>query len=215
MRVTFPFEITKFFDTKIDIETGKREIILKKNYAFAVEENFKAIKKYFNELIDTDNIIPQGLDASIVIKTGSIGSLQIEDESITPEKLSFDIMSSDWSDWTPDYGVAGGAMTFTNVNTFVAKYCKLGGIVFFTIHFSGTTGGNPAPYLRFTLPIVGVDSKFGGACRNLDIGNNSRVGVWYNAPINGNNRIVVAHGDSSDWTLGLSRGAIIQGFYRV
>lgn len=83
MRVTFPFEITKFFDTKVNIETGKREIIFKNNYAFAIEENFKAIKKYFNELINTENIIPAGLNANIVIEPGSFNAnILIESASI-------------------------------------------------------------------------------------------------------------------------------------
>jgi len=46
MRHLYPYEITKLYDTKINPKTGKKEIVLKKDYAYAIDQNFKAIQKH-------------------------------------------------------------------------------------------------------------------------------------------------------------------------
>lgn len=48
MKLKLPFEITKLFDIKLNPETGEKEISLKREYAYPIEENFKAIKKNIN-----------------------------------------------------------------------------------------------------------------------------------------------------------------------
>lgn len=217
MRVTFPFEITKFFDTKIDIETGKREIILKKNYAFAVEENFKAIKKYFNDLINTDNIIPQGLNANIVIEPFSfnadelvepytIGSLLFKEGAIQ-EALGI----TPWTNWTPTYSATGG-MTYTGVTSVVAKYFVIGKVCFFVLMCIGTTGGSSSDAIQVTLPIATKEdaTHVGGGCHIHD---SVRMSGSYYTDLT--TRIRVFRYNSSNWNIGSNKRIHINGFYEI
>jgi hypothetical protein len=56
IKITLPYEIIKLFDTEIDPITGEKEISFKRNYAFSIDENFKTIIKYFNDLISGTNL---------------------------------------------------------------------------------------------------------------------------------------------------------------
>jgi len=95
MKTVLPYEITKLFE--IDKETGL--VDTSKNYAMGIEENFKTIIKYFNDLISGTNIkldqysgdyieVKDGQETPITrVKIGKIGTeideygLAIYDES--------------------------------------------------------------------------------------------------------------------------------------
>ena len=72
MKAVLPYEITKLFE--IDKETGL--IDTTRNYAHAIDENFKIIIKYLNDLITGINII-----------NGSIDTSELADSSVTSDKI--------------------------------------------------------------------------------------------------------------------------------
>jgi len=72
LKVTIPHEIIKLFE--INKETGL--IDDSKNYASNIDENFKIIVKYLNDLISGANIID-----------GSVSGLKLEDLTVTNAKI--------------------------------------------------------------------------------------------------------------------------------
>lgn len=72
--------------------------------------------------------------------------------------------------YTPTYG-AGGAMTYTTVNTFTFQFCIHGQTVHVIPYFLGTTGGVANGVITFTVPVnFATSTQQGSATRCLNTG---------------------------------------------
>lgn len=122
-----------------------------------------------------------------------------------------EVANTAWTDWTPTYS-AGGSMTFGTITTNHAKYIQVGKIVFFTIYFTGTTGGSADPAINFSLPVAakaGVQSNFAAAI--LDGG--TALGGRANQSGSGSSTVNCVRYDGANFGLGSGRGALVSGCY--
>lgn len=110
--------------------------------------------------------------------------------------------------WTPTYG-ASGSMTFTSVSTAVARYIRIGKLIWFYLDATGTTGGVASTDLTHTLPIASLGTGFVScSCAVSDsniISGTNRIGSVGN----------IRKYDSSNWGLGAGRQIITSGFYEA
>lgn len=122
---------------------------------------------------------------------------------------------SDWADWTPTYTVNGDG-SWGSVTTRLAKYTRVGNIVYFIWSGLGTMSGNTTGRQIFiTLPIVSnvtTIDYFGGACL-INFGSSTRsVGVWFNAD---GAKIYLQNSDNAIFANAANTGGQIEGFYQV
>lgn len=117
-----------------------------------------------------------------------------------------------WSTWTPTF-TASGSMTFA-ATASVARYTRIGKIVYFQITASGTTGGTASTAVRFTLPVTpalsATANSIGGGCWVTDTNTASGYWGWNTAGY-----IQVFKYDLSNFGLGASRAFSLCGFYEV
>lgn len=187
MKLKLPFEITKFFDTKLNPETGKKEISLKRDYAYPIEENFKAIKKYFNNLIDIDNF-----------KSGELTAW------------------TNWTPSYNGTGDMTLSNIFTNIARyckidkmvfFVISTCfDIEGVASWGVKFT-------VPIEPFASIPLG---HYGGGCY-IEDGTSVpyiEAGNWYFNEMSPS-KISVCRYDTQNWSLGVARGMTVQGFYQI
>lgn len=128
---------------------------------------------------------------------------------VTEEELG------DIEEWQPSYS-ANGAMTFTGVATDFAQYAKLRTeIVWFSLRFSGTTGGVASTEIQFTLPVTPFLTPIVGpnfTAMVLDgAGNLSGTA----AILNNSNIVAVYRQGGGNWGLGAGRTVLCNGVYRT
>ena len=126
MKAILPYEITKLFE--IDKETGLIDVT--KNYAYAIEENFKTLLKYFNDLISGDNIILGSIGTeeleNLAITNAKIGNLEVNDAKI--ENISAVKITPAWDGGWQGSGVSGTYATRThNLGYFPSSMQLFGG----------------------------------------------------------------------------------------
>ena len=115
-----------------------------------------------------------------------------------------------WTSWAPTYA-AGGSMTFTGVTTINAEYVRIGSLVVYHIHATGTIGGTPSATLNFTLPVNQSTTIFHVAgCQAIDV---NLVGGFTSH--GGTTKMDVYRYDSGNWNAAASRGFNISGIYRA
>jgi len=122
--------------------------------------------------------------------------------------ITFDNFTAVWTDWTPTYSTSGD-MTYTDVITYMAKYCVIDKMIFFILTCSGTTGGTASWAIHFTLPKKS-DVVFGGGCEIVDGG--SKSGTFHSID---SDKLGVGTYNGANWSLGASRKIRIQGFYKT
>lgn len=122
-----------------------------------------------------------------------------------------------FSTWTPTYG-SNGSMGFSSVTTSLAKYARVGKLVYFHLMAQGTTDTTGSTAISFTLPVT-ADSSVGAslicfpcAVRDANSGTDTEVGRAY---IASTTEVHVWLGDGTAWSLGTNRLFRSSGFYEA
>lgn len=114
-----------------------------------------------------------------------------------------------WSTWSPGYhGI--NSMSYTSVTTNVARYIKIGKLVFFYIDAIGTTGGTPDVQLGFDLPITALQSTLGLAGTATAADTTTIAGL---CRFTSTSIAYVYKYDGSNWGIGANRGIRVTGIY--
>lgn len=120
---------------------------------------------------------------------------------INPQQMS-------WQDYTPTYG-GGGSMTFTSVNTTVARWVKAGAVGMVRLAFDGTTGGSASNLITATLPPELVarspSTHSANSASILDASAGSSIGGGQIFINTGNQTFQIFKPDATNWGLGTGR----------
>jgi hypothetical protein len=104
-------------------------------------------------------------------------NLPVGADKIDPAALTTDV---DWTNWTPTLG-AVAPMTLAGTSIIFARYCQIGKVVFFTLKFTGTTGGTASNQITFTLPVAPTQGILTIACYGMVVnatgGDNVVIGL--------------------------------------
>lgn len=147
--------------------------------------------------------------------------------SLIPPKSSMDIQDRNWMDaitkhvltfiqwvadiaatsWTPTV-TAAGAMTITGLTVHVAKYFKIGKLVFYHLTIEFTTGGVASGGVILSFPSTLASGTYVGNSFHLD-GGTYQLGMIFN---DNATSLTVRKRDSGNWGLGAGRWIWASGF---
>lgn len=164
-----------------------------------------------------DNFLGLSANTRIVIPAGHTANVYKQSDTSWLVQIVYSNAQNNsiaWSNYTPTYG-ASGSMTFTSSGGGIslARWARIGNIVFLSFYIEGTTGGTASNRITITLPVNSANDNLqvvNLGIRDASSGTsvNSR-GVLRTAILD------IYKPDTTNWTLGTGRLAFGNVFYEV